>query len=78
MSNDTQVVVSTVNPADLTPKLKDATQVAQLQRVPLASIDWAAKLKVRSIVIIDIRIFILEDFILNEMHIFSKWLEDPP
>ena len=52
MSNDTQVVVSTVNPADLTPKLKDATQVAQLQRVPLASIDWAAKLKVRSIVII--------------------------
>ena len=48
MSNGTQVVVSAVSPADLASKLKDAAQVVQVPTGALSSIDWAAKLKVSS------------------------------
>lgn len=45
MSNGTQVVVSSVSPAELASKLKEATQVVQVPSSALSSIDWASKLK---------------------------------
>ena len=48
--NGTQVIVSTIAPADLAARLKEGTmsgaQVVQVPAAALSSVDWAAKLKV--------------------------------